>query len=324
MGSGHNHLPHSHLDSQRNLLVAFIMNLSFAAIEFVGGLWVGSIAVLSNALHDAGDAMSLGVGYFLQRRSEEGPSEKFSYGMRRLSLLSAVISGVVICGGAVFIVYESVLKIMDPGEPKAGGMLVFAVFGIAINGVAAWRLGHGHTHNEKMLSWHLIEDVLGWFAVLIGAICIYLFDWRWVDAALGIGISIFVAFNVIRQLIKTAALFLQGNPDPEKLKAFRETILKFPDVLNLHDLHFWSLDGAHHVLSMHVVTSLPLNQSFELKNRIRDESFRLGEVHLTIEVESPQDKCEDNCDDDASESDPHDHSHDHDHIGAQRHGSRHK
>jgi cobalt-zinc-cadmium efflux system protein len=309
MGSGHNHPPHSHAHAHNNLLLAFMMNLTFAIVELFGGLWIGSIAILSNALHDAGDAMSLGLGYFLQRRSEEGPSEQFSYGMRRLSLLSAFISGLVICGGGVFIVYESLQKLMNPGEPKALGMLIFAVVGIAINGFAAWRLGHGETHNEKVLSWHLIEDTLGWVAVLIGAICIMLFDWRWVDAALGIAISIFVSFNVIRQLLHTAALFLQGNPDPGKLREFRETVMKFEDVMSLHDLHFWSLDGAHHVLSMHVVTSLPLTQSSALKLRIRKESYRLGECHLTIEVEAPNDHCHDNCDDEHD----HDHHHGHDH-----------
>lgn len=308
MGSGHNHPPHSHLDSQRNLLIAFVMNLVLAGVEFAGGLWVGSVAVLSNALHDAGDAMSLGVGYYLQRRSERGPSENFSYGMRRLSLLSAFISGIVICGGAVIIIYESIEKISNPGEMNPGGMLILAIGGIAINGFAAWKLGHGHSHNEKMMSWHLIEDMLGWVAVVVGAICIYVFQIKWMDAALGIAISCFVSFNVLRQLVKTSALFLQGNPDPPRLREFREAILKLPEVLSLHDLHFWSLDGAHHVLSMHVVTSLPLEQSFTLKNRIREQSYRLGEVHLTIEVESPDDPCHDNCDDGTSKKHHHDHS----------------
>src|SRR5258708_2304478 len=121
MGSGHNHPPHTHLDSQRNLAIAFVLNLLFAALEFVGGLYVGSVSVLSNALHDAGDALSIGLGLFLQRRSERGPSEKFSYGLRRLSLLSAFISGCVICGGAIFIAIQSLSKITSPGEPQAGG-----------------------------------------------------------------------------------------------------------------------------------------------------------------------------------------------------------
>lgn len=308
MGSGHNHPPHTHFDSQRNLLIAFVMNLFLAAIEFAGGLWVGSMAVLSNAIHDAGDAMSLGLGYFLQRRSERGPSEQFSYGMRRLSLLSAFISGLVICGGAIIIIMESVERFSHPSEVNAGGMLVLAIGGIVINGFAAWKLGHGHSHNEKMMSWHLIEDVMGWAAVLIGAACIHFFQIKWMDAALGVAISLFVSFNVLRQLVKTSALFLQGNPDPLKLREFREAISNLPEVIGLHDLHFWSLDGEHHVLSMHVVTSLPLTQSFVLKNQIREQSYRLGEVHLTIEVESPNDPCADNCD---NPGDVHHHGHHH-------------
>jgi cobalt-zinc-cadmium efflux system protein len=300
MGSGHNHPPHSHNDSQRNLLLAFILNLIFAAIEFVGGIWVGSFAVLSNAVHDAGDAMSLGLGLFLQHKSERGPSENFSYGLRRLSLLSAVISGVVICAGAGFIFYGAFSKLTNPGEPNAGGMFILAIGGISINGIAAWKLGHGHTHNEKILSWHLIEDMLGWVAVMVGAACIHFFDWRWVDGALAIAISLFVIFNVCRQLASTISLFLQGNPDPGKLTDFREKILTISDVVELHDLHFWSLDGAHHVLSMHVVTAAPMTQSAQLKKSIRSHSHLLGECHLTIEVESPNDHCHDNCDDDHS------------------------
>lgn len=305
MGSGHNHPPHSHLDSQRNLLIAFFLNLLFAAIEFAGGLWAGSVAVLSNALHDAGDALSIGIGYFLQRQSESGPSERFSYGLRRLSLLSAFISGIVICGGGLIIAYEAWARLSNPGEPRAQAMVILALGGIAVNGLAAWKLGHGHTQNEKVLSWHLIEDMLGWVAVLFGAAGIYFFQWKWLDAVLGIAISIFVSFNVARQMYKTATLFLQGNPDPNSLREFREVVSTIPEVIGLHDLHFWSLDGAHHVLSMHVVTSLPLTRSFELKDRIRKESFRLGECHLTIEVESPEDHCDDNCDD------PHTHEHKH-------------
>ncbi len=138
--------------------------------------------------------------------------------------------------------------------------------------------------------------MLGWVAVLLGSVCIYFFGWSWLDAALAIAISVFVVYNVARQPLRRQLFFLQGNPDPQKLRDFRDCILKFPEVLNLHDLHFWSLDGSHHVLSMHVVTSLSLTESFKLKGKIRSESHRLGECHLTIEVESPVDHCNDSCD----------------------------
>lgn len=302
MSSGHNYEPHTHLDSQTNLAFAFLFNLIFAIFEFIAGVYLGSQAVLSNALHDAGDSMSIALALVLQRKAESHPSENFSYGLKRLSLLSALISGVVICLGAIYIIYESYFKMANPGEPKAQGMLAISVIGIAINAAAAWRLGKGETHNEKILSWHLIEDMLGWVAVLLGGLFILWLDWRWLDAALAIAISVFVAFNVIKNLLKTLSLFLQGNPDPEALRDFKTAILLWPEIKDLHDLHFWSLDGAHHVLSMHVVTSWPLEKSGELKTKIRAESHRLGECHLTIEVEAMTEHCTENCDE------PHEHA----------------
>lgn len=297
MGSGHNHPPHTHLDSQKNLAIAFALNFAFAVMEIVGGLYAGSVSVISNGLHDAGDALSLGIGLVLQRRSERGPSENFSYGLRRLSLASAFISGIMICGGAIYIAIESLEKLRTPGDPHAGWMLILSIIGISMNAFAAWRLSHGSTHNEKMLSWHLLEDMMSWGAILAGGLFIMFLGWTWVDPLLAIAISAFVIYNVAKNLFKTIALFLQGNPDPQSLRNFREAILKIPSVKELHDLHFWSLDGAHHVLSMHVVTSLPMQQAHEVKKQIRRESHLLGECHLTIEVESPDEHCHDNCDD---------------------------
>ncbi|NJL25403.1 MAG: cation transporter [Calothrix sp. SM1_5_4] len=179
----HHHHHHTPDGATRNIGVAFWLNLSFALVELVGGLYTQSLAIISDALHDFGDALSLGIGYILQRKSTQGPSETFSYGLRRLSLLSAFVSGTVISVGAVYIVIESVTSFNETREPHGLGMMVLAIFGIAVNGVAAWRLGRGHTQNERVLKWHLIEDVLGWVAVLIGSILIWLFDWTWLDPA---------------------------------------------------------------------------------------------------------------------------------------------
>src|SRR5690606_31788897 len=195
----------------------------------------------------------LGVGYFLQRKSSEGPSENYSYGKRRLSLLSAFVSGVVISVGATYILIEAVMGFNEPRDPHGLGMMGLAVFGIAMNGFAAWKLGHGHTHNEKILTWHLFEDVLSWVAVLIGSVLIYFFKWVWMDPLLAIGISLFVLFNVIRHLAATVNLFLQGNPNPEGLRAFRAQVDQMPEVVEIHDVHFWSLDGVRHILSLHAV-----------------------------------------------------------------------
>ncbi len=290
----HHHFHHTPDSSVRNIGLAFWLNLLFAAIELVGGWWTQSLAVMSDALHDFGDAISLGVGYVLQQKSTQGPSENFSYGLRRLSLLSAFISGLVISTGAVFIGVEAVSAFHEPREPVGLGMMGLAILGIAVNGFAAWRMSQGLTQNEKMLKWHLIEDVLGWIAVLVGSIFIWLFKWNWLDPVLALGISAFVLFNVFRSLSQTVNLFLQGNPNPTALRAFRDQVESLENVFETHDVHFWSLDGVRHILSLHVVLH-DLNQAEAVKSQIRQISRVLGDCHVTIEVESTAEHCHDDC-----------------------------
>jgi cobalt-zinc-cadmium efflux system protein len=290
----HHHHHHTPDVSTRNIGLAFWLNISFAAIELVGGLMTQSLAILSDALHDFGDALSLGLGWFLQHKSAQGPSENFSYGLRRLSLLSALISAIVISGGALYIVFESVASFNDSREPNGLGMMGLAVFGIAMNGFAAWKLGHGHTQNEKVMKWHLIEDVLGWVAVLIGSVFIYLFKWDFLDPLLAIGISIFVFYNVVRHLYETTNLFLQGNPNPEGLRAFRTQVDALSTVYEIHGVHFWSLDGVRHILSLHAVLK-DLVQAEEVKGQIRTLSKLLGDCHVTIEIESMDEHCHNDC-----------------------------
>lgn len=298
-GHGHHHHHHHHghdhsANAERNLGWAFFLNLFFALIELIGGLWAGSLAILSDALHDLGDAMSLGLGYFLQRKSRAKPNSTYSYGLKRLSLLSAVISGLIISLGAITILRESIPRLMEPTEPNGMAMLGLAVLGLTVNGFAAWKMSGGQTHNEKMLTWHLIEDVLGWSAVLVGSVLMIFFQWNWLDPLLAIAISIFVLYNVIRQLYQTTNLFLQANPDPDGLKDFRAKVEKLKGVKSLHDVHFWSLDGVHHVLSMHVVSDAS-ESSASIKSQIRHLSEALGSCHVTIEFESSTEACETDC-----------------------------
>jgi cobalt-zinc-cadmium efflux system protein len=298
-GSGHHHHHHHHSHgagdkSTRNIGVAFWLNLAFALVELVGGIYTQSLAVISDALHDFGDAISLGIGYVLQRKSNEGPSEFFSYGKKRFSLLSAYVSGMVISGGAIYILFESITGFNEPREPNSIGMFGLALFGIAVNGFAAWRLSHGASHNERMMTWHLVEDVLGWVAVLAGSLLIYFFNWTWIDPLLAIGISIFVLYNVVRHLKATVNLFLQANPNPEGLRAFRLQVESLEEVFEIHDLHFWSLDGLHHVLSLHVVIK-DLSLAEAVKEQVRHLSKILGDCHVTVEIESTSEHCHDDC-----------------------------
>ena len=174
------------------------------------------------------------------------------------------------------------------------GMFTLAILGITVNGLAAWRLSKGETQNEKVLTWHLFEDVLGWVAVLAGSVFIALFEWKWMDPLLALGISLFILYNVIKGLISTTNLFLQANPNPDKLREFRTKVEELPDVFETHDVHFWSLDGVRHVLSLHVVLN-DIKKAEQVKEEIRKIGEVLGDCHVTIEIESTEEHCHNDC-----------------------------
>lgn len=213
------HHHHHHVDtSTGKIKTAFFLNFVFTIIEIIGGLLTNSMAILSDALHDLGDSLSLGLAWFLQKFSKKGTSESFSFGYRRFSLLAALINSIVLIVGSVFIITEAVPRLFNPPEPHAGGMLAVAVLGIIINGAAVFRLRGGDSMNQKVLSWHLLEDVLGWAAVLFVSILMLFFDLPVLDPLASIGITIFILYNVIKNLVQTMKLFLEAVPADVDLK----------------------------------------------------------------------------------------------------------
>ena len=209
----HSHGHHHHHHATSNIRVALALNLVFSIIELIGGIWTQSVAVLSDAVHDMGDTLALGLAWYLQEKSEKSSDAKYSYGYRRLSLLSAIFTALFLLVASVFILKETISRFFDPVQPMAEGMLGLAVLGIAVNGFAAWKTSHGESMNEKMISWHMIEDLLGWVTVLIGSIIMIFFDVPWLDPVMSIGFTLFILKGVYGALSQTMKLFLQGVPD---------------------------------------------------------------------------------------------------------------
>src|SRR5690606_733912 len=174
---------HSRLPVQR-IKIAFFLNLIFAVIEILASVLTGSYAILADAIHDFGDSLTLGLAWIMQGLSEKKPSGAFTYGFRRLSLFSSLITGLVLIAGSVYVLANAYENFLNPKPIHGWGMFGFAVLGIAVNGWAARSMSHGKTMNERMLTWHLLEDVLGWAAVLIGAIFVVAFQWYWIDSVI--------------------------------------------------------------------------------------------------------------------------------------------
>lgn len=293
------HHDHSHGASSNRIGWAFVLNLSFTVIEFIGGWLTNSTAIMADAVHDLGDSLSIGSAWLLNRMSNKTADAKFTYGYKRLSLLGALINGLVLVAGSIWILATAIPRLADPVMPHTEGMLALAVLGVAVNGYAAYRLSSGKTLNEKVLNWHLLEDVLGWVAVLIVAGIMQFVDWPILDPLLSVGFTLFILFNVLRSLWATARLFVQAVPDITLLNDIRSVLRDVDGVEDMHHVHLWSLDGEHHVLTAHVVAQDrgALADYGGLKKRLRQALERFDLSHTTIEVELAEETCRDQPED---------------------------
>lgn len=288
----HNHT-HDHHSDVKNIKVAFFLNLGFTLLEIVGGFFTNSIAILSDAVHDLGDCLSLGLAWYFQKMAKKGSSKSYSYGYKRFSLLGALINSIVLIVGSILILSAAIPRIFHPEATHAGGMFFLAIVGVLVNGAAALRLKKGTSINEKVVSLHLLEDVLGWAAILVGSVIMYFFDLPIIDPILSIGIAFFVLSNVYKNVRQSLHIILQGIPNELDIEDISIVLKQFKAIENVHDLHIWSIDGNYNILTVHVV----LNENFDtkntpdLKNKIRFSLEGKGIQHATIEFETADENC---------------------------------
>ena len=294
-GNVKNHHEHGHHHSGdvEALGGAFLLNIIFTLIEIAGGLWTNSVAILADALHDAGDSLALGLAWYLQKVSGKQRDQQFSYGYGRLSLLAALINGVVLLAGSIVVIVHVIPRLFEPQIVDATGMFWLALLGIAFNGFAFWRNRSSQSLNAKMVNWHLLEDVLGWTIVLIGSIIMHFGDYSWLDPLMALGVTLFILWNVSKSLGRVIKIFLQSNPEDVDLLAIEEELRLLKNVEDIHDVHAWSLDGKYHVLSLHVVINHIIDSETLalLKNQIREHTRKMGIDHATIEVELSSEAC---------------------------------
>jgi len=295
----HNHShDHSHgrsSDASKRIGWAFFLNVVFTIIEFIGGWLTNSTAIMADAVHDLGDSLSIGTSWGLNKLSDKDANRTFSYGYKRFSLLGALINGVVLTIGSVWILFEAIPRLAEPEMPQVEGMLLLSIFGMAVNGFAAYKLSEGNSLNERVLNWHLLEDVLGWVAVFIVSIVLMFKPWAILDPILSIGFTLFILFNVIRNLKQTLMLFLQATPDKAQLERIRDDLLSNEHVSDLHHFHIWSLDGERNVMTVHLVLvgDVSTEHIQTLKNDVQNSLKKYNFEHTTVEFEFADEQCRD-------------------------------
>jgi cobalt-zinc-cadmium efflux system protein len=290
---GHSHIPKDM--SSNRIAWAFFLNVCFTIIEFIGGWLTNSTAIMADAVHDLGDSLSIGLAWILNKLSKKQGDKNYSYGYQRFSLLGAIINGVVLIAGSIWVLTVSFPRLLAPEMPHAEGMLWLAILGGVVNGYAAYKLSAGKTINERVLNWHLIEEVLGWVAVLIVAIVLMFVDLPILDPILSIGFTLFILFNVFKNLKAAVRIFLQATPDQNIRKKVHYELMSFDEIKAVHHFHLWSLDGEQHVLTAHLVLQQNLDNKtlIALKEKL---ALKLSPYHLshtTLEFEFVDEVCRD-------------------------------
>ncbi len=272
---------------------AFLLNFVFALLEIVGGVWANSLAILSDALHDLGDSLAIGLSWILEVRSWRGQDQRYSYGYRRFSLLAALSSAAVLVFGSILVTSEAIPRLLSPVRPRAEAMVGLAVLGVVVNGAAVWRLRAGRGLSTRMMAWHLLEDVLGWVAVLVVSIVLLFRDLPVLDPLLSLLITAYVLVNVGRGLRRTLRVFLQGVPSGVDVERIDAQLRAIEGACSTHHTHVWSLDGERHVLTSHLVVRREATRDdlLRVKAKVGQLAASLPLEHTTVELEFEDEDC---------------------------------
>lgn len=276
------------MKSDKKILVAFLLNLFFSVFEFIGGVFTGSVAIASDALHDLGDAVGIGVSWFLEHKSKQKPDGKYTYGYGRYSVIGGLLTNLILLLGSVAVIAGAVQRLIHPEPIHSDGMILFAVIGAAVNLAAAWFTREGDSLNQKAVNLHMLEDVLGWVVVLVGAVVIRFTGFTAIDPILSMAVAAFILIHALQGAKQILELLLERTPKGICTEELQRHLLHIDGVEDVHHIHIWSMDGNNHYATLHAVTSA---DGHRIKDAIREELEEHGICHVTIELEQPGEHC---------------------------------
>lgn len=283
------HHTHHHHSTTDNLRVAFWLNLVFTIIELVGGILTNSMAILSDAMHDLGDTIAIGSAFYLEKYAQKKRDAKYPYGYQRFSPLAALINSLILLVGAVVIIIETIPRLLQPQVVHVEGMMGLAILGVLMNGLAVFRLrtGEQNSVNQRAVMLHLMEDVLGWIAVLVGSIVMYFVELPILDPLLSLGIASFILWNVFKNLKSILNIFLQAVPTSINLTQLTTQLQAIDKVCSIHDLRCWTMDGHFHVGTVHIVVANETSR--EAIQIIKQQVLKIADGfhlhHFTVEID---------------------------------------
>ena len=269
----------------RNILSAFFINLTFTIISLIGGWLTNSMAIISDSIHDLGCTVSIALAWVFERIAGHKPTHRFTFGYRRFTLLGAFVNAFILLSGSAVVLYESIGRMAHPEAVDAEGMLWFALLAILFKGLAVWRTWKGSSVNQRMVSLHLLGDCLGWVAVLVASAVMLFVEIPLLDPILSVCISLYILYNVVRNLIVAFRIVLEGVPASFDYKALKDEVETLPGIEEVEALRVWSMDNEHHAAEAVIATSLTAWDDVEvLKESLRQLLAQHGVEQCVIEV----------------------------------------
>ena len=296
--------------------LAFLLNLSFAIVEFIAGGIFGSSAVLADSVHDFGDAIAIGISAFLESISNRKEDSHYTLGYKRFSLLGAMVTAVILMTGSGMVILENVSKLFHPQPINDEGLLWLGIIAISVNVLASLVIRKGQTKNESILSLHFLEDTLGWLAVILMAIVLRFTDWYILDPLLSLAISFIILSKAIPRFWSTVKIFSDAVPEGVDIKQVKNDLEQLDNVASINQLNLWTMDGLEKNAIVHVCLEHVKHMEV-CKESIRDLLKERGFQNVTIEVDedlATHRAHKRNIEElEASQSHGHDHHHHHHH-----------
>lgn len=292
----HSHHDHSHGGTGRALIISLVLTLGFVVFEAIAGFRASSLALLSDAGHNFADAFALllaAAGFYLQSRPA---NQVKTFGYQRAGVLAAFANAVSLVVLALFLFFESYRRLRNPEPVVESTMIAVAAVGLAMNGFIAWKLGgHGHDMNIRAAWIHMMGDALSCVAIIAGGIVMHYTGWRQIDPALSILIAVMIVLSAWGIIQESLNILLEGLPKGIELDEVTAGMRKIDGVIDVHDLHIWSLGSQAHALSCHVlIDDMPPSASDTILrqlNAVLQERFSIH--HSTIQFEHV--RCEAPC-----------------------------
>ena len=292
----HNHGHHHHTVNSKNLLFTAVLNIAITIVEFVGALFSGSLALMSDATHNFSDAISVTAAYIANRAGKKEANLIKTYGYKRVEIITALFNAITLLIITVFIFKEAIERLFIPKAIESSTMILVAAIGLVANVLGAILLHHDSRHNLNIKAsyLHLISDAFASVLVIIGGAIVHWFQILWIDSALSFLIGFFILWNAIYILKNTFFILMQSTPEGIDILEICKEIEALPEVCNVHHVHAWSLDEHNKFLECHVCTNndLKISETQEIRKNVEHIAFEhFGFNHVTVQIEFTT--CED-------------------------------